>query len=179
MTENKRIRRLTANILRDIRVEVMGDVDENFRRQAFYGEAWPARRSPGRPGGHLLVDSGNLRRSIRSRTGADSITFYTDLPYAALHNDGGEITVTPRMKRYFWARYYAARGSFGRKKNGDLRGDRRNRRLTAEADFWHAMALMKTGSVIRMPARRFLGPHPRLEKAVEQIIEEEMERTFQ
>ena len=42
-----------------------------------------------------------------SRTTENSITFFTSLPYAAIHNDGGEIVVTKRMKRFFWHKYYA------------------------------------------------------------------------
>lgn len=48
-----------------------------------------------------MIDTGRLRRSVSSRTTENSITFYTDLPYAVIHNDGGEIRVTKKMKRYF------------------------------------------------------------------------------
>ena len=34
-----------------------------------------------------------------------SIRFFTDLPYADIHNEGGEIVVTKRMKGYFWHKY--------------------------------------------------------------------------
>lgn len=43
-----------------------------------------------------MIDTGRLRRSVSSRTTENSITFYTDLSYAAIHNDGGEIRVTKR-----------------------------------------------------------------------------------
>ena len=48
-------------------------------------------------GGPILIDTGRLRQSISSRTTDTSITFYTNLPYAAIHNDGGEIKVTKKM----------------------------------------------------------------------------------
>lgn len=83
--------------------------------------------------------------------------------------------VTQRMKRFFWYKYYSATGSFGRKKkNGDLRNDKRNRRLGDEADFWKAMALMKVGSTIKIPKRQFLGRSPEVEAAVREIIEENL-----
>lgn len=100
--------------------------------------------------------------------------FFSDLPYAAIHNEGGEIRVTARMKRYFWYRHYSATGSFGRRKDGSLRKDKKNRQLSSEADFWKAMALMKVGATIRIPQRKFLGTSPEVEAAVRQIIEENL-----
>lgn len=90
-----------------------------------------------------LIDTGRLRRSVSSRTTENSITFYTDLSYAAIHNDGGEIRVTKKMKRYFWHKYYEATGSFGRRKNGEKRKDKRTVQLTGEAEFWKFMALKR------------------------------------
>ena len=126
---NAQVREVFRNILNDIRVELGGEFDENFERQAFFSQAWERRKSPTRPGGHILVDGGDLRRSIKSRTTDNSITFYSELPYASIHNEGGEIVVTERMKRFFWYKYYSSTGSFGRKKNGNLRNDKRNRQI--------------------------------------------------
>lgn len=170
--------RVVRLILQDIRVELGDEFDRNFERQGFFSEAWQRRKSPLRPGGHLLVDTGALRRSVKSRSSASSITFYSDLPYASIHNDGGEIKVTARMKRYFWARYYEARGSFGWRKNGTRRNDKKNRQLTTEAEFWKAMALMKVGKTIKIPRRRFLGASPEVETAVREIIEENLNEYF-
>lgn len=172
------MRRIVGNILRDIRIELSDEFDKNFTRQGFFAEAWERRRSPLRPGGAILVDTGNLRRSIGSKSDSDSITFFSDAEYAAIHNEGGEIKVTARMKRFFWAKYYEASGSFGRKKNGEKRGDRRTRQLTAEAEFWQHMALMKVGATIRIPRRQFLGYSPEVEKYVTEIIEENLEEFF-
>lgn len=97
---NKDVKVIIGRILNDLRVELGDEFNRNFERQAFFSEAWTRRRSPTRPGGHILVDSGELRRSIQSRTTENSITFYTTLPYAAIHNDGGEIVVTAKMKRF-------------------------------------------------------------------------------
>ena len=170
--------RVVRLILQDIRVELGDEFDRNFERQGFFSEAWQRRKSPLRPGGHILVDTGALRRSVKSRSSASSITFYSDLPYASIHNDGGEIRVTARMKRYFWARYYGARGSFGWRKNGTRRNDKKNRQLTTEAEFWKAMALMKVDKTIKIPRRRFLGASPEVEAAVREIIEENLNEYF-
>ena len=175
---NKDTKAVIRRILSDIRVELGDEFDRNFERQAFFNDAWTRRKSPPRPGGTILVDTGTLRRSIRSRTTDDSITFYTDLPYAAIHNDGGEIVVTEKMKRFFWHKYYEATGSFGRKKNGQRRNDKRTRQLSTEADFWRFMALKRAGTTIRIPRRRFLGTGPEVERIVREIIEDNLNEYF-
>lgn len=171
---NAQVREIFRQILRDIDVELKEEFDQNFERQAFFSEAWQRRRSPLRPGGHILVDTGGLRRSIRSEIRDSSIVFLTDHPAAAIHNEGGEIVVTEKMKRFFWYKYYSATGSFGRKKDGSRRNGKRTRQLSDEADFWKAMALMRVGSKIRIPQRKFLGTSPEVETAVRQIIEENL-----
>ena len=181
---------ILRRILKDIQVEMSDEFDQNFEREAFFSEAWQRRRSPMRPDGHILVDTGQLRRSIQSRTTENSITFYTDLPYAAIHNEGGEIVVTPRMKKYFRAKAMEAAGIFGRKKKRNPRGEtsRHSAPLTdrqfwgwmhtasldSVAEFWCAMAMMKVGSSVKIPRRHFLGTSPEVEQAVRTIIEENL-----
>ena len=169
---------IIGKILRDIRVELSSKFDRNFERQAFFSQAWARHKSPARKEGHILLDKGNLRRSIKARSNANAITFSSDLPYAAIHNEGGSIKVTAKMKRYFWHKYYEAVGGFGRKKNGELRNDSRNRRLSTMAEFYQHMALMKVGSEITIPKRQFLGTSPELEAEVTSIIESNLEEYF-
>ncbi len=170
--------KLLRTILKDIRVELSDEFDKNFERQGFFNEKWARRKSPLRPGGSTLIDTGKLRQSIQSKSTDTSITFYSTLPYASIHNDGGEIKVTAKMKRYFWHKYYAATGSFGRKKNGERRNDKRTVQLSTEAEFWKAMALMKVGKTVKIPRRRFLGVSAEVEKSVREIIEENLEEYF-
>lgn len=170
---------IVRRILSDIRVELNDEFDRNFERQGFFTRAWAKRKSPLRPGGHILVDTGKLRQSVRSRSDATSITFFSDLPYAAIHNEGGEIKVTAKMKRYFWHRYYEARGTFGYRKDGSLRQTKKNRQLGAEAEFWRSMALMKIGKTIKIPRRQFLGMAPEVEKEVRNIIETNLSEYFE
>ncbi len=176
---NQDIQKIIRNILNDVRVELSDEFDRNFERQAFFNEAWQRRNSPTRPGGSILIDTGKLRQSISSRTTDSSITFCSTLPYAAIHNDGGEIKVTARMKRFFWHKYHEATGSFGRKKNGERRNDKRTVQLSTEAEFWKHMALMKEGKSIKIPRRRFLGASPEVEQAVKDIIEENLAEYFE
>lgn len=175
---NKDAQIIISRILKDLRVELTDEFDQNFERQAFFSEAWARRKSPARPGGHILLDTGQLRRSIQSRTTENSITFFTTLPYAEIHNDGGEIVVTAKMKRFFLAKYYEATGAFGRKKDGSTRKDKKTAQLTTEAEFWKFLALMKVGRSIRIPRRRFLGTSPEVEQTVREIIEENITEYF-
>ena len=179
LTMNQDVQKIIRNILNDVRVELSDEFDRNFERQAFFNEAWQRRSSPTRPGGSILIDTGKLRQSISSRTTDNSITFCSTLPYAAIHNEGGEIKVTARMKRFFWHKYNEATGSFGRKKNGERRNDKRTVQLSTEAEFWKHMALMKEGKSIKIPRRRFLGASPEVEQAVKDIIEENLTEYFE
>ncbi len=168
---------LLRNILRDIEVELKDEFDRNFDRQSFFGEAWKRRKSPVKNGNRaILVDSGTLRRSLRTKRTAKGVSFDYNKDYASIHNEGGNIRVTKRMKRFFWAKYYEASGSFGRRKDGSLRRDRRTIRLVTEAEFWKLMALKPEGSEIRMPKRQFIGDHPKVDEAVKDIIRENVEQ---
>ncbi len=178
MATTNNIQQVIRNILSDIRVDLSDEFDKNFERQGFFSGAWARRKSPLRPGGSILVDTGRLRRSIKSKTTGNSISFYSDENYASIHNDGGEITVTEKMKRYFWYKYQSATGSFGRKKNGELRRNKRTIQLGSEAEFWKHMALMKVGRKIQIPRRRFLGVSQEVEKTIREIIEENLTEFF-
>jgi phage gpG-like protein len=169
---NDDVQIIIKRILRDIQVELSDEFDKNFERQGFFSRAWQRRKSPLRPGGSILIDTGALRRSVSSQVKDRSIVFTSTLPYAAIHNEGGEIKVTERMKKYFWAKYYSATGAFGRRKDGSLRKDKRTVRLSTEAEFWKFMALMKVGKTIKIPQRQFLGVAPEVEASVREIIEE-------
>lgn len=177
------IGRIFRQILRDIKVELSDEFDRNFERQAFFSEAWKRSRRAERRGSATLIDTGSLRKSIMSRSDATSITFYSSLPYAAIHNEGGEIKVTARMKRYFRYRFYQAQGGFNRSNSGTQRKPlpdggfyawTSKMSLTDEAEMWRYMALMKVGSTIKIPRRRFLGASPEVETAVRTIIEENL-----
>lgn len=150
------LRKVVRRILSDIRVELGDEFDQNFERQGFFAEKWQRRKSPIRGDGHILVASGDLRKSIRSRSDESCITFYSDLAYAGIHNEGGEIKVTARMKRFFWHKYYETKD-----------------------EFWKAMALMKVGKTIKIPRRQFLGMAPEVETEVRKIIEDNLTQYFE
>ncbi len=61
---DQQTRAIFQSILRDIQVELGDEFDQNFERQAFFSQAWQRRKSPTRPGGLILVDSGGLRQLL-------------------------------------------------------------------------------------------------------------------
>lgn len=178
----RRIKRLVRRTLDNIRVEAAEEFDRNFEREAFFTEKWARRKHNDEQSRGLLVRTGNLRRSITAEvTDRDSVVFSSALPYARIHNEGGTITVTRKMKAYFWWRYHTLTGGTAadgfsnrlqRKRDGTPRNNRKNRALTAEAEFCRAMALKKAGSKITIPKRQFIGNHPDLEKLLKEIFYE-------
>ena len=145
---------IIRKILNDLRVELSDEFDRNFQRKAFFDKSWPPRKMNGK--GSLLMVTGKLRRSIRSRVDADSVVWETSERYAAIHNYGGSITVTAKMKKFFWYKY----------------------KVTKD-DAWKWMALMKTGSVITIPQRQFLGDHPEVRKRAEAVVSRNLQRAAQ
>jgi phage gpG-like protein len=79
-------------------------IKENFRRQGYGGfaGAWKPRKSgaPRNRGRALLVDTGALRRSVRSEPGRGIVTVYTATPYAQVHNEGLQVTGTASIKSH-------------------------------------------------------------------------------
>ncbi len=132
----KNINRIISKTLDDIEVELMEEFDRNFERKAFFTKAWQRRSGSYRHGKTLLTDTGNLRRSTRSEKTANSVVFKSNALYASIHNHGGEITVTRKMKRYFWYKYAEATGGFGYTKKGTKRNVLRNKTLTSAALFY-------------------------------------------
>lgn len=159
---------LMRKILTDIKVELSDEFDRNFERKAFFSKKWKDRRHKGK--GTLLVATGKLRRSIKATVGENSVTWSSSEAYAAIHNEGGVITVTRKMKRYFWAKYYEASGKIRYNKNGAM--SKSSLRANAEAEFFKSMALMKVGSKITIPERRFIGDAPEVKECVENVIKE-------
>ena len=156
---------IIKNILTDVKVELSAEFDQNFTRKAFFDKKWKDRKRQGK--GTLLVATGKLRRSIRAKTSNTSVTWTSSEPYASIHNEGGEITVTMKMKRFFWAKYYELGGKIKYKKNGQM--SKTSSKVSAEAEFYKALALKPVGSKITIPERRFIGNHPNISREVERI----------
>ena len=172
-----------ARTMQDIRVECDDEFQQNFRREAFFNGKWKRRthndgsgrkllHGPGKEGVHLA------QALFPGKVNGLKLTYSTTLPYADIHNEGGVIRVTAKMKRYFWARYMEATGAVTYRKDGKRRESKRNRKLDADAEFFKIMALKKVGSHIVIPKRQFIGMHPLLDKAITAIMEENLNEYF-
>ena len=94
--------------------------------------------------------------SIQASSSPGQVTIENPVPYAAIHNDGGDITthptVTERMRRYAWHMVYSLAGIKGK---GKL-----PKELPAEAEKWKGLALTRKRSIIvhaHIPQRQFMG----------------------
>lgn len=153
------LEKIVENLINDVRINLDDEFDQNFERKAFFDQPWaPTKMANNR--GSLMMRSGNLRNSLQSAVTGEEIRWTSSLPYASIHNEGGDITVTQNMKAFFWAMYYNSSGA--------VKGvSQRDVRLSAEAQQWKNMALMKVGQTMKIEQRQFIGDHPMVDKHIE------------
>lgn len=150
---------------------MMDEFDRNFERKAFFDQAWPKNSLINRKGS-MMARTNNLRRGYQAKIQGEKIAFTNSMPYASIHNEGGEITVTAKMKRYFWAMYYqAAGGIIYNVKSKAAAKTKNNRALSIEAEQFKALALMPIGKKIKIPSRRVIGPHPRIREVISGVVD--------
>lgn len=143
-------------------------IKSRFREQAWADTAtqpWRVRKYNGKNsrGRALLVKSGRLRRSFRIiRVSPNSVTVGSDVPYAAIHNDGfrGQVTVAAHT-RTKWKKTRVA--------TGELTATGRQRMATlTSADGSSEVAAHKRN--VNMPRRRMIGKSRVLDKQVTRLI---------
>lgn len=133
----------------------------NFERQGFLNngkvDKWEQRKRKerGRNRG-LLTKSGTLKRGIKikSTTSNRVVTGVDDaIKYANIHNDGGTIKITRKMKHFFWYMYFKTKD-----------------------EFWKNLALKKGD--ITIPQRKFIGESTDLEKEIDEFIISKLKTVF-
>lgn len=146
------MRNIYDGILRDARVKLTEMFGNNFREQGFFGKKWAATKvskTNKRGRGSILVVTGAMRRSIRSYVRGMAVVFSSHLPYTALHNEGGNFAVTVRA---------------------------------------HTRTVKKTGNTynvrthsrqMSMPQRQFIGDHPKVQEALADIVNKNLEKFSQ
>lgn len=137
------------------------------RRQE--GNGKDAKYSP------LTSRRNHMMRSIQASTSPGQVTIEDPVPYAAIHNDGGDITthptVTERMRRYAWHMVYSLAGIKGK---GKL-----PKELPKEAEKWKGLALTRKSSITvhaHIPQRQFMGDSAELRVKVNKLIKDSIER---
>ena len=150
-------------------VAVRDSVRQNFRQGNFYGgERWqtPLRTSLGFRGaagqyGPLLSGSNHLMMNTDYQPLPGKVIIRNTAVYAATHNDGEEIGVTERMKRFFLAKHLEHKQRMGVE--------------APETELWKRMALKKPGSRIKIPRRHFLGPGKEVDAIVQAVVDKELQ----
>ena len=143
--------------IQDVAVELTDEFDRNFERKAFFTEAWPVDKIQNAKGS-LLTRTGTLRASIDRTVLNGIITWQSSLPYASIHNTGGEITVTRNMQKFFWAMFY---------KNGGKQ--LKETELSIEAKQWRNLALIRVGTKLKIPKRQFIGEHQQVHDVIQNV----------
>lgn len=162
---------------------------DNFRKSGFVDgglHPWPKTKrqmvggtSAASQHGPLLSNRNHLFNAVRYVPGDYRVKIVNDVPYAPIHNWGGETSpaVTPKMRRFAWAMYYK---TGGKPKTGTKGGKSAKKgqaaALSPEAQMWRGLALTKKKRLhIRIPQRQFIGPSRELEERIHADVETQLE----
>lgn len=150
-------------------------IKNNFRQGGFMNnglQKWPKakRQLSGSPYGPLLSSRDHLMNNIRYTPRDYAVTITNDTPYAGIHNEGGSVqpTVTTKMRKYAWYKYYEQGG-----KKGEASAPE-------EAQKWKRLALTKKNKLnIKIPKRRFMGAESKeLQEEIRKKLDEEIRKTI-
>lgn len=187
----RRIEQAKDDILREVNDRLpreVGVIAVNHFRQNFRDGGWldnglhpwkrTRRQDSGGPDakyGPLTSHRNNLMLSIQAETAPGQVTISDPVPYAAVHNDGGDITthptVTAKMRKFAWHMVYSIAGIRGK---GKL-----PKELPAEAGKWKGLALTKKSRITvhaRIPQRQFMGDSAELRIKVSDRIRKALGR---
>lgn len=144
--------------------EIVGVMAVNHFKLNFQNEAWGRvkwkevqrgwTRTGVRDDHKILTNTSDLGRSIEYKPESGKVTIFSDKIYAAIHNYGGKITVTEKMKKWAWAMYYKTK-----------------------SENYKALALTKK-SHITIPQRQFIGEDEELNNKIKAKIEQQLEKIF-
>lgn len=147
---------------------------QNFRNAGFMDNglhSWKRtrRQEEGDQRKPLRSRRNHLMNSIETVPAPGQVTVTNPVPYARIHNEGGNIsthpTVTPKMRKMAWAKVYALAGVKGK---GKL-----PQKLPPQARKWMALALTKKSKLhikARIPQRKFIGKSKELRQRLNKMI---------
>lgn len=152
-------------LAKDVAKHALSFFVDSFNKQGFTDVnfiPWVKRLDTEKDMGNPLLDyTGTLKDSLHiSQQTPERIEIQTEpsIPYAEIHNTGGviEVTVTEKMKKYFWAAH-----------------------LKTGIEKFKYMALMKTGKMlkIKIPQRQFIGNSYTLNEQLDKMIIERMKNS--
>ena len=187
----KMVERTRDEILREVQDRLprkVGIIAVNHFKQCFRDGGWTdnglhpwkkTRRqesqSPDARYSPLTSRRDHLMRSIQSKPGRGMVTIENPVPYAAIHNEGGNITTHPtvsqKMRRFAWHMAYSLAGV---SEKGSMKKE-----MTGDAAMWKAIALTKKSRLTvtaHMPKRQFMGDSAELRAKITKAINQSMER---
>ena len=144
--------KVIKDILKDTKVELDDEFDQNFERKAFFDRKWaPLSKNYNPTTGSMLMRTGFLRKSISSHIVGHSIVYTSSVPYATLMNEGGVVkqnfVPSAKMRRWAFAKF---------KETKDPK--------------YKGMALCKRiKRTFRVPARPFIGDHPEVHRIINDV----------
>ncbi len=177
------IKEVNDRLPRKVGVTAVNHFKQNFRDGGWLDNGlhpWKRTRrqdsnSPDAKYSPLTSRRNHMMRSIQASTSPGQVTIEDPVPYAAIHNDGGDITthptVTERMRRYAWHMVYSLAGIKGK---GKL-----PKELPKEAEKWKGLALTRKSSITvhaHIPQRQFMGDSAELRVKVNKLIKDSIER---
>jgi len=139
------------NLMNDIGNEAL-----NFFKQSFINQGWTdGKFEPWKPikdkGGKILIKKGKLWNSMLiNKLNDDMVEIISMSDYATIHNEGGVVKITKKMKKFYWSKY-----------------------KSTKKEFWKALALSDKFTI---PKRQFMGESRTLDLKIENIIIEKWEK---
>jgi phage gpG-like protein len=125
----------------------------------------------------LLSGRNHLYSSMHYIPGDAKVTVKNNVEYAAIHNEGGTLdthpSVTPKMRKFAWAKYYEA---LGVKRGGKIP---KGMSIPEDAARWRGLALTKKSKLnikVIMPKRQFIGESKELNDKIEARWETEISK---
>lgn len=155
---------------------------DNIReRQGFLGttiDGWAESKTGiiKKAGGKMLIEKGNLLRGITQQVNGTKVMVYVigvAAKYAEIHNIGGTITVTPKMRKFFWAKYYENSKKIVTLQNGKL--STKSVAINQIAEYYKNLALAKT---LVIPKRRYIGNSATLNHEINNYLYENLDKIF-
>lgn len=141
---------------------------KSFRDGGFTDESleiWkPRKRTERGKSRAILVKSGRLRRSLRSRRlGNLAVKIMTDVPYAKIHNDGGVIEKEANRRILS----FTSGGRFAKTKTRAQRKDISYQQQSFIREHY-----------IRMPKRQFIGYSGKLNRQIIAFLDKNIKKQF-
>lgn len=132
--------------------------------------------------GTLMSGRNHLFSSINYYPADYRVRVANEVPHAPIHNWGGQTapTVTDRMRRFAWAKFYEASGKEKKAATGNKKRQKSGLMPPPEnpqAQLWKRLALTKKSKLtVKIPQRQFIGESQELNDAIAARLDKEIHK---